>query len=171
MMSANNRPRFKDGSGALWRRMMIVKFDQTISQEERVYGMDNPRWWEQSGELPGIFWWAVLGLHRLRSRWAFTESTKSQEAIDEYREETNPARSFLLEKCEAADQSAIVYSSELYEGYCKWCKANGYHSLGEMRFGKEVRRTFPKTERKRVTTRGERPYYYAGLVYHISTDF
>jgi P4 family phage/plasmid primase-like protien len=171
MMSANNRPRFKDGSSALWRRMMIVKFDQTISQEERVYGMDNPRWWEQSGELPGIFWWAVLGLHRLRSQWAFTESTKSKEAIQEYREETNPARSFLFECCEAADPSAVVFSKELYEGYCKWCRANGYHPFGEMRFGKEVKRTFPGTDRKRVSTRGERPWYYTGLTYTSSSEF
>lgn len=163
VMSANNRPRFKDGSGALWRRMMIVKFDQVISQEERVYGMDNPRWWEQSGELPGIFWWAVLGLHRLRSQWGFTESQKSREAIQEYREETNPARSYLIECCEAADSAQTVFTSTLYEDYCKWCKSNGYRPLGERRFGKEVKRVFVLSDRKRATTGNSRPYYYTGI--------
>jgi len=184
LMSANNRPRFKDGSGALWRRMLIVKFTQTISDAERVYGMDNPRWWEKSGELPGIFWWAVLGLHRLRDQGHFTESAKSKMAVEEYREETNPARAFLVEHCEISEgeiaycsegamaycsEVAMTYCSELYTEYSKWCRRMGYHPLGEMRFGKEVKRVFPATERRRVTTRGERPYYYSGLTFSPSS--
>jgi len=163
IMSANNRPRFKDGSGALWRRMMIVKFDQTIRDDERVYGMDNPAWWEQSGELPGIFWWAVLGLHRLRQQWHFTESAKSKDAIMEYREETNPARSFLLQTCEPSAIGERVYCSDLYEAYTRWCRSNGYHSLGERRFGKEVKRVFAQAERKKGTTRADRRYFYFGI--------
>ena len=170
MMSANNRPRFKDSSGALWRRMMIVQFNQTITAEERVYGMDNPTWWEQSGELPGIFWWAVLGLHRLRQQWHFTESKNAASAIDEYREETNPARSFLLEFCEPADQSSTVFCTTLYGAYCNWCKAHGYHSMGDMRFGKEVRRVFKSTTLKRVSVGENRPRYYTGITLHSTQN-
>lgn len=170
LMSANNRPRFKDGSQGLWRRMLVVKFDQTIDTKERVLGMDNPGWWEQSGELPAIFWWAVLGLHRLRQQHYFTESEKSKAAIQEYREETNPARSFLSQTCEAADQSQTVFCTTLYAGYCRWCKTNGYHPMGEMRFGKEVRRVFRNITRVRTSTRGDRPWYYTGLVFNEPSD-
>ncbi len=166
LMAANNRPRFRDGSGGLWRRMLVVKFDQTIRDEERVLGMDNPAWWERSGELPAVFWWAVLGLHRLRQQGHFTESQKSQEAILEYREETNPARSFLMQTCEAADQSQTVFCTTLYSGYCKWCKAHGYHPLGDMRFGKEVKRVFKESSRQRVSVRGDRPWYYTGIIFN-----
>lgn len=169
MMSANNRPRFKDGSGALWRRMLIVKFDQTITEEERIYGMDNPCWWERSGELPGIFLWAVLGLHRLRTQLTFTESDKSKEALNEYRTDTNPAREFLGENCEVSPPNAIVYSADLYAAYSKWCKANGYYPVGERRFGREVKRVFPGTEKKRMSISGERRYYYSELTYTPTT--
>jgi putative DNA primase/helicase len=141
----------------------VVKFDQTIRDEERVLGMDNPAWWERSGELPAVFWWAVLGLHRLRQQGHFTESQKSQEAILEYREETNPARSFLMQTCEAADPSQTVFCTTLYSGYCKWCKAHGYHPLGDMRFGKEVKRVFKESSRQRVSVRGDRQRYYTGI--------
>jgi len=162
-MSANNRPRFKDGSSGLWRRMLIVKFDQTITKEERVLGMDNPAWWEASGELPGIFWWAVLGLHRLRQQYAFTESEKSKEAVTEYRKETNPARIFLIETCEE-DPSGITYTQELYDAYAKWCKARGYYSVADGRFGREVGRVYPHIERLRSSTSG-RPRYYKGITF------
>jgi P4 family phage/plasmid primase-like protien len=170
LMSANNRPRFKDGSGGLWRRMLVVKFDQTIREDERVLGMDNPQWWERSGELPAIFWWAVLGLHRLRSRCRFTESQKSQEAVQEYREETNPARAFLTQTCEEAEQAQTVFCSTLYGAYCKWAKANGYHAMGERRFGKEVKRVFKESVRRRVWAKGDRPWYYTGITLHEQSD-
>lgn len=164
LMSANNRPRFKDGSQGLWRRMMIVKFDAVIEESERIYGMDDPQWWERSGELPGIFWWAVLGLHRLRNQKHFTESTKSKDAVKEYQTETNPARSFLIECCEAGSgDSATVFCSVLYGTYCRWCKSHGYHCLGESRFGKEVKRVFPGSARRKLGTRGERIYTYTGI--------
>lgn len=162
-MSTNNRPRFKDGSGGLWRRMLIVRFDQTIAESERVLGMDNPAWWEASGELPGIFWWAVLGLHRLRQQFAFTESVKSREAVIEYRTETNPARAFLLETCEP-EENGITYSQELYEAYTKWCKSRGYYPYAEQKFGREIRRVYPEVERLRASTSG-RPRYYRGLTF------
>lgn len=165
-MSTNNRPRFKDSSGGLWRRMLIVKFDQTISKSERVLGMDNPAWWEASGELPGIFWWAVIGLHRLRQQFAFTESEKSQHAVEEYRLETNPARTFLTENCEQED-GAITYSRELYAAYQKWCKRGGCYPVADARFGKEVRRVFPGTDRVRSST-GDRQYYYRGVRFDSS---
>ena len=163
VMSANNRPRFKDGSSGLWRRMLIVKFDQTITKEERVLGMDNPAWWEASGELPGIFWWAVLGLHRLKQQYAFTESAKSREAVKEYRTETNPARTFLVDHCDE-DAGGITYSQELYDAYVKWCRTTGCHPLGERRFGKEIRRVYPTSERLRSSMSG-RPYYYKGITF------
>jgi P4 family phage/plasmid primase-like protien len=164
ILCANNRPRFSDRSGALWRRMIVVPFNETIQDHERVDGMDNPDWWIKSGELPGIFWWAVLGLHRLRQNGKFTISDESKKAVEEYRTETNPARSFLLDCCESdGDASKSVECSSLYSAYCGFCKSRGYHPLGEATFGKEVIRTFPSAFRKRIGPRGQRKYSYLGM--------
>lgn len=162
-MAMNNRPRFKDGSGGLWRRMLIVRFDQTITAKERVLGMDNPAWWERSGELPGIFWWAVIGLHRLRRQFAFTESEKSKGAVAEYRTETNPVRAFLADVCEE-DPAGITYTQELYDAYSKWCKSRGHHSMADSRFGRELKRIYPNVSRLR-SSQGTRPWYYKGITY------
>ncbi len=172
ILCANNRPRFSDRSGALWRRMIVVPFNETISEEERVDGMDNPDWWVKSGELPGIFWWAVLGLHRLRQNGRFTISEESKQAVEEYRTETNPARSFLLDCCEGGDgdPAKSVECSVLYDAYFRFCKGRGYHPLGEATFGREVSRTFQNIQRRRLGPRGSRKYTYQGICLSEQND-
>lgn len=164
VLSANNRPRFSDRSTGLWRRMIPIQFSTFIAPEDRVIGMDKPEWWERSGELPGIFWWAVLGLHRLRQQGHFTESDKTKAAVLDYQEETNPARAFLKEHCEAGfGETATVFCAVLYDMYSRWCKSHGYHALGDHTFGKEVKRVFPDSSRRRLGSRGNRSYAYVGV--------
>lgn len=167
MMSFNNRPRFTDRSMGIWRRMMLIPFNVQIQEHERVPNMDKHTWWEQSGELPGIFLWAVAGLHRLRKQGRFTKSQMSESAIEDYRSEANPARAFLLECCEPASRLRVKTSS-LYRFYKVWAESHGYRALGERSFGKEIVRTFPGATRVFVGTRGDRYWCYENL--KISQD-
>lgn len=162
VLSTNNRPRFSDRSGGLWRRMLLMPFLSEVAEDRRVYGMDKPEWWQRAGELPGMFNWAVAGLYRLRQQRRFTHSALCSEAVEDYRLEVNPARAFLVghyEHCEHAS----VGTADLYEAYAKWCRSNGYHPLGERQFGKEVRRTFPRAQRRRGGSRGDRFWFYGGI--------
>ncbi len=162
MIAMNNRPRFSDRTGGLWRRMILVPFNVAIPESERVYGMDKAAWWESRGELPGIFNWALNGLHRLRQNGRFTVPQICRDATEDYRLEVNPARSFLEDHCVeniASDTKSVV----LYDAYKKWCNANGYRPLGEAQLGREVRRIFPKAERRKGGPRGSRFWFYAGL--------
>jgi putative DNA primase/helicase len=164
VLATNNRPRFSDRSGGLWRRMILMPFRVTIAENDpgRIFGMDKPTWWEASGELPGVFNWALAGLDRLRRQDRFTKSKICEEALAEYRTENNPARLFLSETCgeSPGDQTPC---GELYQAYRKWCVSNGYSPLADRSFGKEVRRVFPKVERREIGGRGSRIYHYCGL--------
>jgi P4 family phage/plasmid primase-like protien len=162
LLSANNRPRFSDRSSGLWRRMIVIPFNREVPPEERILGMDKPEWWEKSGELPGIFCWAVLGLCRLRQQGRFTDSKLCQDTLDQYRNEVNPARNFLSNNCREND-SAATSCNDLYDRYAKWCHGNGYHPLGEALFGKEVKRVFKTADKKRLGGRGDRFTAYQHL--------
>jgi P4 family phage/plasmid primase-like protien len=72
ILACNNRPRFSDRSSGLWRRMILMPFRVTIAEDDpgRVFNMDKPEWWIESGELPGILNWAFAGLDRLRRQIA-----------------------------------------------------------------------------------------------------
>lgn len=150
IVSANNRPRFSDRSSGIWRRMMVVPWNKIIADDDpkRINGGDKPEYWEASGELPGIFWWAVEGLARLRAKGRFTVPAVSASCLDDYRTESNPARAFLLEfYCEASE--CYVVNKEMYGHYKEWCKENGYHPLSDRIFGREVKRMFRASEKRR----------------------
>ncbi len=164
VLATNNRPRFSDRSGGLWRRMILMPFRIVIADNDsgRIFGMDKSAWWESSGELPGILNWALAGLDRLRRQDRFTKSQVCEQALAEYRTENNPARMFLLDTCNESPESQTP-CGELYRSYRNWCNDNGYSPLADRSFGKEVRRVFPKAERREIGGRGSRFYAYCGL--------
>jgi putative DNA primase/helicase len=173
ILSTNNRPHFRDRSAGLWRRMIVIPFRVTIPPERQ-----NPLLKEKlKEELPGIFKWALQGFVRLRQRGHFIIPAICAETLEDYRQESNPAKVFLLEECRA-DAKASTLCAAVYEAYTDWCKRNGFFSLNARQFGKEVRRAFPAVERVKATTGGHRPYSYRGLANgpcgpktSISTEF
>ena len=163
MVSCNTLPRFSDRSDGVWRRMLLIPWRVQIGKTERIKGMDKVEWWQDSGELPGIFNWAVAGLHRLRAQKGFSDSQVMDEAMGIYKSEVNPARQFLLETCTNVLQTETILSKELYGAYCRWCKESGHnYPLSDIQFGKEIRRVFPATKRERHTI-GTRDRYYTGI--------
>jgi P4 family phage/plasmid primase-like protien len=168
VLATNNLPRFSDRSGGIWRRLLLLPFQVEIGADERVPGMDKPAWWVASGELPGIFNWAVEGLRRLNKQGRFTEAKLSQEALEQHRTDCNSARAFLKENCFEA--TTAVATERLYERYQEWCKRNGYQSFGEKTFGKEVVRVFPKVRKRKLGSRTGRQNFYQGLAINNPPD-
>lgn len=161
MFNTNNRPRFSDKSSGIWRRLILIPWSVTITKAERVLGMDQVRWWHDSGELPGMFLWAIRGLDRLRAQKAFSYSEKVDAAINSYRAEVNPAREFLLDHFEHHAYTATP-TKTVYDVYRKWAEQNGYQSMSSRVFGREVFRAFPEVKRGRETG-GSRHWRYEGL--------
>ena len=167
VLACNNKPRFADRSEGIWRRMMIIPFTREIPEGERITGMKNVDYWEDSGELPGILLWALRGLARYNIQGRFTKSQVSERAANEYRSENNPARAFLKENMEIEPDGELK-SSHIYGMYSHWCKSSGYRALSEQMFFKEVRRVFPNVEKKRTLEDKKRFYFYSGI--NFSTD-
>ncbi len=171
MLSCNVRPRFKDRTSGIWRRMLIVPFKYKVTEEEKIYGMEFPEWWLDQGELPGIFNWALQGLARLRAQRRFTDSEISTAAIESYQRETNPTREFLLDNLESLNPTEDPSTHErtftrcqwLREFYTEWCDSHGYHALGDAMFNKEIERIFPTVKRLRKRINNSRPWIYQGL--------
>src|SRR5262249_46504199 len=163
VLATNNRPRFTDRSGGLWRRMLLMPFRVEIKANERVYGMDNPGWWLASGELPGIFNWAIAGLQRLQQQGRFTDPAVCRDAVDQYRDECNPARLFLKEQCSRLKNNEAP-PDYVYHQYRSWCVTNGFSPLAATAFGKEIFRPYPGVSKKRLGSRNDRHYIYRGFV-------
>jgi putative DNA primase/helicase len=164
MVATNDLPRFNDKSQAIWRRILLVPFDKTIAEDEQVETLAD----ELKGELPGILNWALEGLRNLNAAGRFTVPENSKSMLEQYRQDANPARAFLLENYQSTTNGECICCETLYQEYANWCKDRNYHPLADRSFGKEVRRAFPAIERKRTGGRAARKWAYEGLVSSVS---
>ncbi len=142
-IACNVLPKFRDRSNGLWRRMIPIPFNvQILDPKMQDKKLTNQSWWEASGELPGIFNWALAGLIRLEKRGHFEVPKSSTDMKDDYKRESNPAATFLAENC-TSKAGRSISSSLLYLGYSRWAKERGYRPLGEQPFAREVQKIFP----------------------------
>jgi putative DNA primase/helicase len=76
--STNVLPRFTDKTDGMSRRTIIVDFRvQTLDENRQDKRLRSTDWWKESGELPGIFNWALEGLANLTTRGRFIEPKES----------------------------------------------------------------------------------------------
>lgn len=140
--ATNVVPRFRDRTDGIWRRILFVPFRvQILDPRKQNRNYVNGAWWVNSGELSGIFNWALIGLIRLRTRGSFIEPKVSLEMKDEFKKEANPAANFLTENYEI-NQSGNLCSARLYADYADYVKSLGGKPLGNGLFTREVKNTF-----------------------------
>jgi P4 family phage/plasmid primase-like protien len=166
--ATNVLPRFADRSNGVWRRLLILPFEQVVSVEKRDRRLIEPKFWETSGELPGILAWALEGLRRLRERGRFEEPSECRTLRENYKRDSNPAGGFLLDHC-ISDLTATTSAPKLYRAYSAWVRDAGHHALSEPLFAREVRRLFPLCEKQGNATRqadGTRTRLWLGLKFH-----
>jgi P4 family phage/plasmid primase-like protien len=161
-LSCNTLPRYSDRTSGIWRRLLLVPFRVKIEDAQNVKGMCEPEWWREQGELPGMLLWALRGLRRLRRQNGFTRSETCQTALEEYRQDSNPAAMFLAEHVVEAPAGQIV-TSRAYQVYVAWCDENGFKNLASNKFGAEIKRAFPKAKPAQISWAGSRVRGYTGV--------
>lgn len=158
-IATNTKPRWADRSEGIWRRQIICPFDVRIAEDKQDRTLARTI---IDTELPGVFLWAIAGLHRLRQQGRFTQVSACVDAAASYREEINPARAFLQDECDPSPGSEVP-SAEVYRAYAAWCKDRGYKPLHEAHFGHEIRRVYPAVQKFRRRMAGRQVTHYAGL--------
>jgi putative DNA primase/helicase len=161
----------RDKSTGLWRRMILVPFNRAVPASERIYGMDQPEWWEAEGETAGILNWAIAGLCRLMKNRKFTDSLLVDAALSEYARDANPVMYFLEEEfTETNDPDDMVESRVIYDCYKRWCVEKSHHKMSDRSFFKEFNKKFTESKRRRKSTEG-RPWAYSNLKISENASF
>ncbi len=135
-LAANSRPRVRDDDDALWRRILQVPFTEQIPEEDRdpdvKAALRDP---QESG--PGILAWAVAGCLRWQEE-GLAPPPAVRQATREYREEMDPLRDFIAERCHLA-QEASASSEDLWHAYLEWVKATrSSEALGRRAFSNRL---------------------------------
>lgn len=166
MISTNALPRFNDRTHATWRRILLIPFPQIFPEEKQITDLAA----QLKRELPGILNWALEGMAELDKLNRFTEPPESKALLEEYRRDSDPARAFLQENYIYMPDGTGISCREVYNAYVQYCKDNGCKPMGNRHFGKSVKTTFPRSDRKRGGVKANRFWIYTGLVAHVIDD-
>ena len=130
----NHKPRLRDDDDAAWRRLHILPFEERIPLNEQDHDLGR----KLLAELPGILNWALAGLAAWRGRdGGLKPPSKVLEAVKEYRGEMDDMGRFITECCVTAP-TAKAQAGELYTKYADWCRENGQHPMGNVRFSQRL---------------------------------
>ena len=128
IFSGNNKPQ-GNLDGGLFRRMLLLNFNRTISKAERIQSLED----RFEDEMSGIFNLAMDGLERLLKNGDFSLSSNMERALYEYQEEANPILAYVNENI-TMDKNVMVARKFLYAHYKKWAEERGHHSASERTF-------------------------------------
>jgi len=138
IFAANDMPRISDTSDGLFRRMLLIDFDNIVEQDN----MDCDLRENVKKEGPGIFNWAVEGLKRLMANKKFTTCIEITNNIERLKTENNAVHYFISECYEITTKEHWVTTSSLYENYLIFCTEIGSQSKYKLTtFNKELRKT------------------------------
>jgi putative DNA primase/helicase len=159
VIMSNDLPRFKDASGALANRMLVLRMTQSfLGREDTGLGA------RLLAERPGILMWAIAGWKRLGDRGRFVQPASGAQLAEELHALSSPLRQFVAEWCRV-EPGARVPRQALYEAYQRWCVGQGIdHPLHPTTFGAELRSVVPTLGDAHPDINGKRVRCYTGIV-------
>lgn len=125
----NHKPIVRGQDEGIWRRLLLVPFDEVIPKREQDLTLKD----KLQREAPGILAWMVKGAQAFLKS-GITLPKVVTDATSAYRSESDVIGAFIAEECEV-DSSAQVPSSQLYLVYDRWCADNGERALPKRTLG------------------------------------
>jgi putative DNA primase/helicase len=157
MIATNDMLDLPDPSGALTRRLLVLRFTKTFKENP-----DTSLRQKLLAELPGILLWAIEGWKRLRERGRFTESESGQEVKQCLDKTSSPIFAFVADCCEVGS-TARCDKDDLYRAWSSWCTEHEHYSGTKESFAKLLRTAVPNVENYRPRVESRRLNLYKGI--------
>lgn len=135
IINANELSRITEQTEAFFRRQLIIPFNERISDSEKdIFLADKII----ASELPGIFNWVLNGLDRLLKQQQFTYSDKIENAVADYKKQSDSVALFIEEKKYIPSTSKKEPVADLYNAYKSFCSDDGYRPVSKNKFSTRV---------------------------------
>jgi len=144
LFSCNSIPRnYGDRSEGFYRRLIIIRFNNTVPKEKR-----DPELLEKFRmEADGIFLFALEGLRRLmNNHFMFSETQVNADELQQYREDSDSVMSFIKEYCELGAKNTVG-STEIFNAYKVYCEESGLKPCSQKKFIQQIVADFPEVSR------------------------
>jgi putative DNA primase/helicase len=131
-MACNHKPQVRGTDNAIWRRIRLVPFTETIPPAAQDKHLPD----KLREERAGILAWAVEGCLEWR-REGLQAPAEVRKATGAYRAEMDVLGAFLRECC-ALDAENNVAARDLYAAYRMWCEEGGERPESQRKFGSRL---------------------------------
>ena len=132
-LAANHKPVIRDTTNSIWRRIKLIQFTNTFTEQERDKNFSAKI---MANELPGILAWAVKGCLLWQQEGLRTPDEVAR-ATSEYRTEMDAFTNFFTECC-VDDPEGRVSNKMLRAKYDEWSKENGEYALSQRPFSQKL---------------------------------
>jgi putative DNA primase/helicase len=136
IFNCNELPKDVEHTNAYFRRFLIIPFDVTIPEHEQDKNLHTKI---IENELSGVFNWVLQGLNRLLEQKRFSECKAAQQAIEQYKIESNSVQMFLNENEYKGSPTNYKLIKELYPEYRAFCIEDGMTPFKKTNFIKQLR--------------------------------
>lgn len=132
-LAANHKPVIRDTTNSIWRRIKLIQFTNTFTEQERDKNFSAKI---MANELPGILAWAVKGCLLWQQEGLRTPDEVAR-ATAAYRTEMDAFTNFFTECC-VDDPEGRVSNKMLRAKYDEWSKENGEYALSQRPFSQKL---------------------------------
>ncbi|WP_273733365.1 DNA primase family protein [Mycolicibacterium septicum] len=154
---SNELPRFRDSSGAIACRLLILQMTQSfLGKEDRTLDA------QLRAELPGILAWSLTGLDRLNTNGVFTVPASSDDAATMMMDLVSPVSAFVRDCCVRAPSESVAVDT-LYDAWKAWADVNGHLPGAKSTFGRDFHAAVPEVKLSQPTVNSVRTRVYAGI--------
>lgn len=136
IFNCNELPKDVEHTNAYFRRFLIIPFDVTIPPPEQDKNLHTKI---IDNELSGVFNWVLQGLNRLLEQKRFSDCEAAQQAIEQYKMESNSVQMFLNENQYKGSPKNFKLIKDLYLEYRIFCNDDGMIPFKKSNFIKQLR--------------------------------
>lgn len=145
IFNSNNLPQSNEHTQAYYRRFLILHFDQIIAEENQDKELSKKI---IENELSGVLNWVIIGLQRLLEQKRFTHSNSVEQALNQYKTQSDTVRLFLQEEGYTASENKVISLQELYINYKSFCLIDGYKFVTKIAFSNQLKSIGIQTVRR-----------------------
>lgn len=120
IMECNSRPQIKGDDEGIWRRLILILFENQVPKDKVDKGLTA----RLREETSGVLNWIIEGLGIYLSE-GLIQPERVLTAIEDYRKGSSPFGEWLMSRVEI-DKDAKVEASILYDDYKRWMLAQGH---------------------------------------------
>jgi len=132
-MAVNHKPEIRGTDTAIWRRLRLIPFEQTIPPDEQDRKLPQ----KLEAELPGILRWVLDGCLAWQ-REGLQAPAEVRKATGQYRSEMDVIGAFLQDECEIGPAHREPFTT-LYKRYEEWCEDGGERAETRRKFNARLK--------------------------------